>query len=563
MGSSGIVTLFSEPPQSRLRPSTFLISLMLHGSLFGVLTLKVMQQHRIIERFPQSHFAVRVLDFHSSESQVRQAAGGGLSAPNSTSSPNSAAAASRSRASSQEAPSKLAAESPSPGSPTVTRLTPQRMPAPQTLLQPDIPDPVVLPQKAPVPLAIVWDPEKAAPKKIVLPAPDRAAVAVVHPSLETPIKEENIADLRLSSSAFVTAGPVTPPSTTSPVVVHGPEDVKKVPQTTTKQPDPPTPSRVLSLSDVRVAEGKVTIPVANQTAKATPGTLIPGQLKSPAPPGNGTSTSRIGDKGEGAGVGDRPGGKDGAALNGDPKAGAGTLTGKDAHSGTQTGNGQKDGASAAQGSGVSNTPNHGAEPGLASSQSPLPGTGSGAAPGPSQAGASGGAAQGATSGNGTTGGTGNSSSTVHISLPKDGQFGVVVLGSSIAERYPETAEMWSGRMASTVYLRVGQPKSWILQYALPRVEDAANVGGHIDAPWPYEIARPNIDPADMDADAVILHGFVNKDGRFEKLEVVFPSPLVQAPMIQSVLNQWQFRPAKQNGQPVPVEVLLIIPDQSQ
>ena len=67
----------------------------------------------------------------------------------------------------------------------------------------------------------------------------------------------------------------------------------------------------------------------------------------------------------------------------------------------------------------------------------------------------------------------------------------------------------------------------------------------------------------MDADAIILHGYVNKEGRFEKLEVVFPAPLAQAQTVLNVLNQWQFRPAKQDGILALVEVLLIIPDQSQ
>jgi hypothetical protein len=153
---------------------------------------------------------------------------------------------------------------------------------------------------------------------------------------------------------------------------------------------------------------------------------------------------------------------------------------------------------------------------------------------------------------------------VRISLPKDGQFGVVVFGSSIQEDYPETAELWSGRLASTVYLHVGLAKSWILQYALPRIVDAASAGngGRLEAPWPYEILRPNVDPGDLNADALIVHGYVDKDGRFEKLEVVFPAQLAQAPTVVNVLSQWQFRPAKLNGLFAAVEVLLIIPDQS-
>jgi hypothetical protein len=401
------------------------------------------------------------------------------------------------------------------------------MPAPQTLLQPDLPADLVTFKKVPVPLVVLWSPEKTAPvKKIVAPLPDKAAIAVVHPSLETPLKEENLADLRVSSSVYVTQTPMLPPSTTSPIVVHGPEDAKKVPQTTSKPPEQetPTPARVVSLSDTRVAQGTVVIPLANQSSsKEAPGTTVPGQLKDPSPAGIGTSTSKSSGTSVGKGTGDRSG----SALDASSSAGSNPAGG------------------------------------------PRDGAGKSAAPGPAaqtaaqaktQSGASAGLAQGTASGSGA----GVNPSAVHISLPRDGQFGVVVVGSSIAESYPETAELWSGRMASTVYLRVGLAKSWILQYALPRLLDAESAGGgHLEAPWPYEIVRPNLDLADMDTDALILHGFVNKDGRFEKLEVAFPAQYVQAGMVLNVLNQWQFRPAKQNGQMTAVEVLLIIPAQSE
>ncbi len=55
----------------------------------------------------------------------------------------------------------------------------------------------------------------------------------------------------------------------------------------------------------------------------------------------------------------------------------------------------------------------------------------------------------------------NPHTVVHITLPKDGKFGVVVVGSSLAEDYPETGHLWSGRLAYTVYLRVGVSKNWI------------------------------------------------------------------------------------------------------
>jgi hypothetical protein len=509
-----MITLFTEPTRPSSFPSPFVISILLHAACFGIFTARIIEKHHILETFPSNRFAVRVVDFHSTEPQARQAAGGGVAYPVPISSP-------------QPAAHQPTSGGGSAGSPSVTQQTAKLMPAPQTLLQPDLPADLVTFKKVPVPLVVLWSPEKTAPvKKIVAPLPDKAAIAVVHPSLETPLKEENLADLRVSSSVYVTQTPMLPPSTTSPIVVHGPEDAKKVPQTTSKPPEQetPTPARVVSLSDTRVAQGTVVIPLANQSSsKEAPGTTVPGQLKDPSPAGIGTSTSKSSGTSVGKGTGDRSG----SALDASSSAGSNPAGG------------------------------------------PRDGAGKSAAPGPAaqtaaqaktQSGASAGLAQGTASGSGA----GVNPSAVHISLPRDGQFGVVVVGSSIAESYPETAELWSGRMASTVYLRVGLAKSWILQYALPRLLDAESAGGgHLEAPWPYEIVRPNLDLADMDTDALILHGFVNKDGRFEKLEVAFPAQYVQAGMVLNVLNQWQFRPAKQNGQMTAVEVLLIIPAQSE
>ena len=105
------------------------------------------------------------------------------------------------------------------------------------------------------------------------------------------------------------------------------------------------------------------------------------------------------------------------------------------------------------------------------------------------------------------------------------------MGASLKEAYPETADIWSGRLAYTVYLHVGLAKSWILQYSLPRSDDASAGGNitRIDAPWPYNIVRPNIASDDIDADALMVHGFVNQAGRFEALTVAFPTnfPLAQ------------------------------------
>ena len=153
---------------------------------------------------------------------------------------------------------------------------------------------------------------------------------------------------------------------------------------------------------------------------------------------------------------------------------------------------------------------------------------------------------------------------VHLTRPQDGKFGVVVVGSSAGDDYPEAGNLWSGRLAYTVYLHVGVSKNWILQYSIPRAQVAAAAGdvARPDAPWPYDIARPSID-ADANTDAIMVHGFVNTAGKFDQLAVIFPSELAEAKFLLRALQQWQFRPAMQNGQATQVEVLIIIPAETE
>ena len=121
-------------------------------------------------------------------------------------------------------------------------------------------------------------------------------------------------------------------------------------------------------------------------------------------------------------------------------------------------------------------------------------------------------------------------------------------------------------LAYSVYLHVGLEKNWIMQYSLPRAADSANAGtAHLDAPWPYYIVRPNLNPDDATSDSVMVHGFVNESGHFEKLTVVFPTDMGYAreQLVLNALQQWQFRAGAHDGQVAKLEVLLIIPEISQ
>ena len=153
--------------------------------------------------------------------------------------------------------------------------------------------------------------------------------------------------------------------------------------------------------------------------------------------------------------------------------------------------------------------------------------------------------------------------THHITLPMDGQFSVVVVGTSLADECPEALEIWNDRVAYTAYLHVGLSKNWILQYSLVRSAETAAAGtvARLEAPWPYDIVRPNLVSRDLNADALMVHGILSQTGRFESLAIAFPAQYRRASFVLHALQQWQFRPARQNGKATAVEVVLIIPDE--
>jgi|CZKF01.1.fsa_nt_gi hypothetical protein len=473
-----MITLFSERPEPGRRPYSVLGSILAHGATFGLVYLGLVSEPKVKPPALAQKYDVRHIDLHTLEPRMQRAANSGIE-----------------QLRSHSVKQKLPPGENTTAQPQVMRqvvLAPQ---GPQTLLQPDIPKPVTLTQEIPVPTVVIWDGKKSSAKKLVPPLPEKPAVADVQPSTQLPNEEQKLDNIALASTDSTAAQQPFFPSTTSPLVVHGPEPAPPTPVTTAEGSAQPTPAAVMSLSDLHMENGDVTLPPVNESATSnSSGALAAGQAQGSAQAGQVKPASKPGEMGAGQGSSD---------------AGESTESG-----------------SAAPGD----------EP--ASRQTGAPQTGIG---------------------------SGNQHSAAHISLPKDGQFGAVVVGSSMEERYPETAPLWSGRLSYTVYLHVGLAKSWILQYSLSRADNAAAAGNitHIDAPWPYNIVRPNIPPGAIDADALMVHGFVNQAGRFETLSVLFPPQFAQAKFVLDALAQWQFRPAAQNGQNVLVEVLLIIPDEPQ
>lgn len=477
MRSSRTITLFSVQPEEVQSRAAFLASILVHGAVIGLVAFVILYGPKVNHRVVTERFAVRHLDLHVPEELLSRSAVKGITHRGK----HFMARAASSKHSLQ---------------PAALRVVAKGVPGKQTLVQPNINAQVTLPEEVPIPTTVIWTPEKTIVKNIVPPKPQEPTTADVQPSLEIPNQEINLADVGITSTDHASLKQNILPSTTTPVAIHAPEQVQMAPVTTSESTAPPTPAAVMSLSDLHMAEGSVTLPPLNETvAAASPGLLAAGQgqAKETAQAGNGNPADTA------------------DASKASPEAG---------------GKGGKTETAAA-------AANRNAE-----KTAPVQGSESG---------------------------TSGQPSTVTIELPKGGEFGAVVVGSSLVDRYPETAELWSGRMAYTVYLHVGLSKSWILQYSLTSADDAA-AGGDVvslDAPWPYTIVRPNISPDSIDADALMIRGIINQLGRFEGLSVVFPTDFTEGKFVLNALSQWQFRPATQNGQNVKVDVLLIIPEETE
>lgn len=152
--------------------------------------------------------------------------------------------------------------------------------------------------------------------------------------------------------------------------------------------------------------------------------------------------------------------------------------------------------------------------------------------------------------------------------PSNGVFDIVVVQSSSSETFPERTDALSGRPIYTVYLQVGAPKEWILQYCVPNMAGPIQSGSVVNlgnpeavgAPYPTVTVRP---PEDWrhGADYLLVHGFLDESGRFREMKILQSSqpmsPTTDA--LLQYLSYWEFRPALQEGRPVKVEVILAVP----
>ena len=378
--------------------------------------------------------------------------------------------------------------------------------APQTLVDPILKPEVVLKIRTPLPNVVLWKPEPLMVKE-VQPSVQQPTAANVKSALTPPNHEPDLADIQISSAPGATEKLAMVPSTTAPVTVVRPTPTQQAPQTTSVPEKPPAPAAVVSITEYKMDKGTTALPPANQVASSMD-----------------VDSLRAGKAATGT-----------AEANQNPVVVAsGSGTGKDAgEHGNQTGRG--DGIVAPD-----KVPDTGTPGSSALSNPPTKVVGN----------------------NGTADGglaTDGAETGVHISLPADGRYGAVVVGSSITDAFPETEGIMADRLTYTVYLQVGLPRAWIMQYSLPESSERGVNTIRPDAPFPYEIYRPKISGNDVTTDAILVHGLVNAAGHFEQLEIVYPHRYVKTKSFLANLEKWQFRPAMQQGLATAVEVLLIVP----
>ena len=483
MGTTSLpISIFAQPPRGDGKPYSFAVSAVAHVAVAGLILYGFIFAPRIDVKSAADRYTLRQVELDDPPQIERPRPAGDDS-----------------RYPKPESAAKAEAQHEMPAAPSSSiRQIPKLHIADKTLVQPDVPDNLLVIKHTPMPSVLLWNAQQPKVQLIAPPPPQKIAWVNTKPVLTRPTAEPQVSDVPVTSTPFNSKLPMPTPASSTPIAVIGPDLKDRLPQTSSASSIQPTAAAMMSISEEQLAKGTIALPPVNQTAAGNEsGAMRPGKSGNSAEGGTGDPSSK----------GSATGAPHSQGSQGHPSGAAGTQLASNA-GGSNAGN---------AGSGTGSTM-------------------------------------------GGNGGLGIAPSFAHISLPQAGGYGVVVVDSTIADEYPQTAQLWGGRIVYSVYLHVGLAHSWILQYSLPPSKEttAANLN-HVDAPWPFYIVRPNTPVDGGNADALMVHGFVNENGHFEALGVVFPPTVHQTQYLLAGLEQWKFRPAKHNGQAARVEVLLIIP----
>lgn len=393
---------------------------------------------------------------------------------------------------------------------------PVAVPEAQTLLQPDLPlEAVARKLDKNLPSFLLWTETvrapKPKPKQFVAPVRKQQPIAEptleAAPAIERPNREKQLAAIKVSGPPLPNPALAAPVSNVRPVKVFQPPTQRPT-QVVSESNLPEEPVNILSVnSNPGPLKEFLEIPSVNQVA--------------PFPAAGA------------AGAGNGPGG-----------------AGK-----SSSANGTAQAAATAAGPGNANrTPPAAAVAGV--------GTGAGTA-------------TGAGTGNSTFGIIGGATpnpslaadQVIRIVQPQNGTFDLVIQTSS-SDTLPDTEGILSGKPIYTVYITVGPGKRWIMQYCLPREttpqqkavqSTVVRLGAPpvLKAPFPVVMYRPTKLPGD--SNYLILHGFIDSNGDFDKLEIIRGGEPAANREVLAQLNRWGFRAASRDGVAVRVEILLAIP----
>ena len=183
-------------------------------------------------------------------------------------------------------------------------------------------------------------------------------------------------------------------------------------------------------------------------------------------------------------------------------------------------------------------------------------------------GAGSGAGSGAGTGLGTGAGAGRSApGSLTINRPPSGSFDAVVVQSSPVDQYPESRGLLSGRPIYSVYISMGTARDWTLFFCVPGEKPQSSngpvvvlgaMGAPVKAPYPTKLLKPELKLPSYEK-YVLVHGLVNKDGKFEGLRLVRPIRPETDQALLAALASWEFRAATRDGVAIAVEFLLSIP----
>jgi hypothetical protein len=153
---------------------------------------------------------------------------------------------------------------------------------------------------------------------------------------------------------------------------------------------------------------------------------------------------------------------------------------------------------------------------------------------------------------------------IRIMHPPAGNFDVVVTKPGGRNELNGSGSTLKGSPVYTVYLRVGDESEWTLEFCPMSIPQPQNNSYQVyvedptplSAPYPITTIIPKSVLRETRSATVIFHGFLTAAGRFRDMEPDQSGATAES--VASVLQDWQFRPARRHEVPIEVEVLLIV-----